>query len=92
MFPPGHCLSRSKTTLYRAEARVCDASTGRTRLLNVMVWSALFVLTDAHGPSLAKSSLPVVRHAVHNERVAADNRMDRMAIWMRNVERMFVSC
>ena len=35
-----------------------------------------------------KSSLPVVRHAVHNERVAADNRMDRMAIWMRNVERM----
>ncbi|KAJ7451595.1 hypothetical protein FB451DRAFT_702631 [Mycena latifolia] len=36
----------------------------------------------------AKSSLPVVRHAVHNERVAADNRMDRMAIWMRNVEQV----
>ncbi|KAJ6508433.1 hypothetical protein C8R45DRAFT_967415 [Mycena sanguinolenta] len=35
-----------------------------------------------------KSSLPVVRHAVHNERVAADNRMDRMAIWMRNVEQV----
>ncbi|KAJ6621778.1 hypothetical protein B0H10DRAFT_2015719 [Mycena sp. CBHHK59/15] len=36
----------------------------------------------------AKSSLPVVRHAVHNERLAADNRMDRMAIWMRNVEKV----
>ncbi|KAK7048599.1 kinase domain-containing protein [Favolaschia claudopus] len=36
----------------------------------------------------AKSSLPVVRHAVHNERVGADNRMDRMAIWMRNVEQV----
>ncbi|KAJ6461646.1 hypothetical protein DFH09DRAFT_582339 [Mycena vulgaris] len=36
----------------------------------------------------AKSSLPVVRHAVHNERVAADNRNDRMAIWMRNVEQV----
>ncbi|KAJ7754129.1 hypothetical protein B0H14DRAFT_3117158 [Mycena olivaceomarginata] len=36
----------------------------------------------------AKSSLPVVRHAVHNERVAADSRMDRMAIWMRNVEQV----
>ncbi|CAK5270445.1 unnamed protein product, partial [Mycena citricolor] len=35
-----------------------------------------------------KSSLPVVRHALHNERVAEDNRMDRMAIWMRNVERV----
>nr|GAT42888.1 predicted protein [Mycena chlorophos] len=34
----------------------------------------------------AKSSLPVVRHAVHNERVGADNQADRMAIWMRNVE------
>ncbi|KAJ7147185.1 kinase-like domain-containing protein [Mycena crocata] len=36
----------------------------------------------------AKSSLPVVRHAVHNERLAADSRMDRMAIWMRNVEQV----
>ncbi|KAJ7784292.1 hypothetical protein B0H16DRAFT_1491934 [Mycena metata] len=36
----------------------------------------------------AKSSLPVVRHAVHNEQVGADNRMDRMAIWMRNVEQV----
>ncbi|KAJ7132934.1 kinase-like domain-containing protein [Mycena filopes] len=36
----------------------------------------------------AKSSLPVVRHAVHNERVGADNRIDRMAIWMRNVEQV----
>ncbi|KAJ6585267.1 hypothetical protein B0H19DRAFT_1368651 [Mycena capillaripes] len=35
-----------------------------------------------------KSSLPVVRHAVHNEQVAADSRMDRMAIWMRNVEQV----
>ncbi|KAF7299648.1 Protein kinase domain-containing protein [Mycena chlorophos] len=36
----------------------------------------------------AKSSLPVVRHAVHNERVGADNQADRMAIWMRNVEQV----
>ncbi|KAJ7758141.1 hypothetical protein DFH07DRAFT_818885 [Mycena maculata] len=36
----------------------------------------------------AKSSLPVVRHAVHNERVGADNHMDRMAIWMKNVEQV----
>ncbi|KAJ7433039.1 hypothetical protein B0H11DRAFT_773977 [Mycena galericulata] len=36
----------------------------------------------------AKSSLPVVRHAVHNERLAADNMQDRMAIWMRNVEQV----
>ncbi|KAF7314512.1 Protein kinase domain-containing protein [Mycena kentingensis (nom. inval.)] len=36
----------------------------------------------------AKSSLPVVRHAVHNGRVAADNQADRMAIWMRNVEQV----
>ena len=34
----------------------------------------------------ADSSLPVVRHAVRNERVAADARTDRMTIWMRNVE------
>ncbi len=26
---------------------------------------------------------------MHNERLAADNKMDRMAIWMRNVERMY---
>ncbi|KAF9468652.1 kinase-like domain-containing protein [Collybia nuda] len=36
----------------------------------------------------AKSSLPVVRHAAHNERIAADARMDRMTIWMRNVEKV----
>jgi hypothetical protein len=34
----------------------------------------------------ANSSLPVVRHAVRTERVAADARADRMTIWMRNVE------
>lgn len=36
----------------------------------------------------ANSSLPVVRHAVHSERVAGDSRMDRMTIWMRNVEKV----
>ncbi|KAK7469012.1 hypothetical protein VKT23_003508 [Stygiomarasmius scandens] len=36
----------------------------------------------------AKSSLPVVRHFVHNERVAAENRADRMSLWMRNVEQV----
>lgn len=36
--------------------------------------------------STVNSSLPVVRQAEHNERLAADSRMDRMTIWMRNVE------
>ena len=34
----------------------------------------------------AKSSLPVVRHAVRNEELAAANNLDRMTIWIRNVE------
>ena len=41
--------------------------------------------TDSNDAT-AKSSLPVVRHAIRNERVAADNKMDRMTIWMQNVE------
>ncbi|KAH9936578.1 uncharacterized protein B0H18DRAFT_1113952 [Fomitopsis serialis] len=36
----------------------------------------------------AKSSLPVVRHAVRNEELAAANKLDRMTIWVRNVERV----
>ncbi|KAF5369402.1 hypothetical protein D9758_002490 [Tetrapyrgos nigripes] len=36
----------------------------------------------------AKTSLPVVRHALRNEQVAADNRLDRMSLWMRNVEQV----
>ncbi|KAF9255643.1 hypothetical protein L218DRAFT_314111 [Marasmius fiardii PR-910] len=36
----------------------------------------------------AKSSLPVVRQAIHNERVGADNQTDRLTLWMRNVERV----
>ncbi|KAF9077511.1 hypothetical protein BDP27DRAFT_1282394 [Rhodocollybia butyracea] len=35
-----------------------------------------------------KSSLPVVKHAVLNEQVAADNRADRLTLWMRNVEQV----
>ncbi|KIK69680.1 hypothetical protein GYMLUDRAFT_34080 [Collybiopsis luxurians FD-317 M1] len=35
-----------------------------------------------------KSSLPVVKHAAHNEQVAADNRVDRLTLWMRNVEQV----
>ncbi|GJJ13306.1 hypothetical protein Clacol_007558 [Clathrus columnatus] len=35
-----------------------------------------------------KSSLPTVRHAIRNEQLAADNRLDRMTIWIRNVERV----
>ncbi|KAF9450563.1 kinase-like protein [Macrolepiota fuliginosa MF-IS2] len=34
------------------------------------------------------SSLPVVRNAVQREKVAADSRMDRLTIWMQNVERV----
>ena len=33
-----------------------------------------------------KSSLPVVKHAKHNEQIAADNKADRMSMWIRNVE------
>ncbi|KAH9948872.1 hypothetical protein B0H21DRAFT_206131 [Amylocystis lapponica] len=36
----------------------------------------------------AKSSLPVVRHAVHSEELAAANQLDRMTIWIRNVEKV----
>ncbi|KAJ7600903.1 hypothetical protein C8J56DRAFT_911575 [Mycena floridula] len=36
----------------------------------------------------AKSSLPVVRHAIQTERMAADNQINRMSIWMRNVEKV----
>ena len=36
--------------------------------------------------SIPVSPLPVVKNAAESERVAADSRMDRMTIWMRNVE------
>ncbi|KAL0578154.1 hypothetical protein V5O48_003820 [Marasmius crinis-equi] len=36
----------------------------------------------------AKSSLPAVRQAIHNERVGADNHADRLTLWMQNVERV----
>ncbi|TFY71842.1 hypothetical protein EVG20_g1148 [Dentipellis fragilis] len=36
----------------------------------------------------ANSSLPVVRQAMRNERVGADNRADRMSIWLQNVEKV----
>lgn len=29
-----------------------------------------------------------MRHAIRNEQVAADNRLDRMTIWIRNVEKV----
>ena len=35
------------------------------------------------------SPLPVIKNAAESERVAADSRMDRMTIWMRNVESRF---
>lgn len=36
------------------------------------------------------SPLPVIKNAAESERVAADSRMDRMTIWMRNVESKFI--
>lgn len=36
----------------------------------------------------AKSSLPVVHHALRNDQIAAANKADRMTIWIKNVERM----
>jgi hypothetical protein len=73
-----------------AAAPVRAGSHGKTRLWNAMVRLTRFTCHLSYRFFLAKSSLPVVRHAVHNERVAADSRMDRMAIWMRNVEREFL--
>ena len=32
------------------------------------------------------SPLPVIKNAAESDRIAADSRMDRMTIWMRNVE------
>ena len=32
------------------------------------------------------SPLPIIKNAAESEKVAADARMDRMTIWMRNVE------
>ncbi|ESK95245.1 map microtubule affinity-regulating kinase 4 isoform 2 [Moniliophthora roreri MCA 2997] len=36
----------------------------------------------------AKSSLPGVRQAIHSEHVGADNQVDRLTLWMRNVEQV----
>ncbi|KAG6902526.1 hypothetical protein C0995_015344 [Termitomyces sp. Mi166 len=36
----------------------------------------------------APSGLPSVRQAARDERIAADARMDRLTIWMRNVEKV----
>ncbi|TFY64348.1 hypothetical protein EVJ58_g2676 [Rhodofomes roseus] len=36
----------------------------------------------------ANSSLPVVRYAVRNEELAVANKLDRMTIWIRNVEKV----
>ncbi|KAG9083731.1 hypothetical protein FRC06_004392 [Ceratobasidium sp. 370] len=37
---------------------------------------------------LITSSLPAVRHALQNEQMGADGQVDRMAIWIRNVEKV----
>ncbi|CAA7265469.1 unnamed protein product [Cyclocybe aegerita] len=34
------------------------------------------------------SPLPVIRNAAESERIAADSRLDRMTIWMKNVEKV----
>ncbi|CAK5284112.1 unnamed protein product, partial [Mycena citricolor] len=79
-------LRRLWTAANRSIA-VRGASLGKMKSLNGMV-SCLFPFGPLADWVSVKSSLPVVRHALHNERVAEDNRMDRMAIWMRNVERV----
>ncbi|PPQ85184.1 hypothetical protein CVT25_004191 [Psilocybe cyanescens] len=38
--------------------------------------------------SALPSPLPVIRNAAESEQIAADSRMDRMTIWMRNVEKV----
>ena len=35
---------------------------------------------------IAVSPLPIIKNAAESEQIAADARMDRMTIWMRNVE------
>jgi len=37
-------------------------------------------------PPLAKSSLPAAQEAARVQEIAADTRVDRMAIWVQNVE------
>ncbi|KAF8799033.1 hypothetical protein BYT27DRAFT_7202794 [Phlegmacium glaucopus] len=44
--------------------------------------------TDADGSLPEISPLPVIKNAAESERIAADSRMDRMTIWMRNVEKV----
>lgn len=59
-------------------------SSSEVRHLSLVLWRALKWLIDS--TDAAKSSLPVVRHAVRNEELAAANNLDRMTIWIRNVE------
>ncbi|EJD40487.1 kinase-like protein [Auricularia subglabra TFB-10046 SS5] len=36
----------------------------------------------------ANTSLPVVHHAIRTERIAAENQLDRMSLWIQNVEKV----
>lgn len=42
-------------------------------------------------PLLAKSSLPTAQEAARVQEIAADTRVDRMAIWVKNVESEYLS-
>ncbi|KAF8879081.1 hypothetical protein CPB84DRAFT_317690 [Gymnopilus junonius] len=43
---------------------------------------------DGNGSFAEVSPLPIIKNAAESEQVAADSRMDRMTIWMRNVEKV----
>ncbi|KAF7298854.1 Protein kinase domain-containing protein [Mycena indigotica] len=78
----GQATSRNVSTRTLPQELQEDISSSQTPSLRRESWEDELLEREA------KSSLPVVRHAVHNERVAADNQADRMAIWMRNVEQV----
>ncbi|KAF8158040.1 hypothetical protein B0H34DRAFT_707275 [Crassisporium funariophilum] len=44
--------------------------------------------SEADGSLPEISPLPVIKNAAESEKMAADSRMDRMTIWMRNVEKV----
>jgi serine/threonine-protein kinase GIN4 len=41
---------------------------------------------------IVNSTLPTVHQAARNQQAGADNRVDRMSLWLLNVESMFTQC
>ncbi|OBZ68659.1 Serine/threonine-protein kinase par-1 [Grifola frondosa] len=73
---------RLSTPALTLESQVIDEDESRMSLSERESWE------DDALVRRAKSSLPVVRHAVRNEEMSAANQLDRMTIWIRNVEKV----